>query len=161
MEISSIQRRFVAYLIDVVILLIPTLLLAILLKDFSSISYVLLACVNCSYFTYFISSQTQATPGQLLMDICTINLDNSKISVNLAFDRSISQFFLPLINNMLVILIKTQDFLIPVDVLNILKLFITLLITFWYIVACFSAKRQTFHDMIFNTIVVKKGSIKS
>lgn len=161
METSSIQRRFIAYLIDVVVLLIPTLLLAILLKDFSSISYLLLTCVNCSYFTYFISSQAQATPGQLLMDVCTVNLDNSKISVNLAFDRSISQFFLPLINNMLAILIKIQDSVISIDVLSILKLFITLLITFWYIVACFSSKRQTFHDMIFNTVVVRKSSIKN
>lgn len=155
-EIASIQRRFCAYLIDVAILLIPTLLIIILLKDLPLILHLSYMCTNCSYFTYFISSEAQATPGQQLMNIHTINLDNSKIDMSLAFDRSISQFFLPLLNSIIVVLIEffqEQDAL--VNTLNTLKVIIMLLTLCWYLVTCLSKKKQTFHDMLFDTIVVK------
>ncbi|QKX01946.1 RDD family protein [Wolbachia endosymbiont of Cruorifilaria tuberocauda] len=159
-EIASIQRRFCAYLLDIIILLVPTLLIVLLLKDFPLILYLLYICINCSYFTYFISSATQATPGQKLMNIYTISLDGSKIDLSLAFDKSISQFFLPLLNNVIIILIelfKDQEAL--VNFLNFLEVVIILLTFCWYLVACFSKKKQTCHDMLFGTIVVK-GNMK-
>lgn len=159
-EISSIQRRFCAYLIDIVILLIPTILITVLLRDFSLIFHLSCMCINCSYFTYFISTNAQATPGQKLMDIYIINLNYPKIDINLAFDRSISQFFLPSLNSVIATLTDfsgEQDTL--VNVLNILKVFIMLLTLCWYLVACFSKNRQTFHDMLFDTVVVR-GAVK-
>ncbi|QKX02056.1 RDD family protein [Wolbachia endosymbiont of Dirofilaria (Dirofilaria) immitis] len=159
-EIASIQRRFCAYLLDIAILLVPTLLIVLLLKDFPLILYLLYICMNCGYFTYFISSVAQATPGQQLMNIYTISLDGSRIDLSLAFDKSISQFFLPLLNNVIVILIDffhAQESL--VNALNILEVIIVLLTLCWYLVACFSKNKQTYHDMLFGTIVVK-GTIK-
>ncbi|MDN5248374.1 MAG: RDD family protein [Wolbachia endosymbiont of Tyrophagus putrescentiae] len=152
-EIASIQRRFCAYLIDVIILLIPTLLLTVLLQNFPLGLYLAYMCVSCSYFAYFTSANNQATPGQQLIGIRTINIDNHKISIHLAFDRSISQYFLPLLNKIQVILISLfEDFS---DTFAILQMLITLLTICWYLVACFSKKKQTFHDMLFNTVVVK------
>ncbi|MGL9718034.1 MAG: RDD family protein [Wolbachia sp.] len=159
-EIASIQRRFCAYLIDVVILFIPTLLIVLLLEGFPLILYLSYICVNCGYFTHFISSAAQATPGQQLMNIHTASLDGSKIYLSLAFDRSISQFFLSLLNNIIVILIELfqeQDAL--VNAFDVLRVVIVLLILCWYLVACFSKKKQTYHDMLFGTVVVK-GAIK-
>ncbi|WP_353284649.1 RDD family protein [Wolbachia endosymbiont (group A) of Lasioglossum fulvicorne] len=159
-EIASITRRFCAYLIDVAILLIPTLLIILLLEDSPLILHLSYMCVNCSYFTYFISSKAQATPGQQLLNIYTINLDNSKIDLNLAFDRSTSQFFLPLLNSVAVILTEfLQDQEVLVNVLSALKVMIVLLTLYWYLVACFSKKKQTYHDMLLNTVVIK-GTIK-
>lgn len=159
-EIASIKRRFCAYLIDVAILLIPNLLIILLLKNFPLILYLSYMCVNCSYFTYFISSAAQATPGQQLMNIHTISLDGSKIDLSLAFDRSFSQFFLPLLNNVTAILIKLfQEQEALVSVFNILVVVIQLLFLCWYLVACFPQKKQTCHDMLFGTVVVK-GAIK-
>ncbi|WP_265027256.1 RDD family protein [Wolbachia endosymbiont (group A) of Bombylius major] len=159
-EIASIKRRFCAYLIDVAILLIPTLLIILLLEDSPLILHLSYMCVICSYFTYFISSKAQATPGQQLLNIYTINLDNSKIDLNLAFDRSTSQFFLPLLNSVAVILTEfLQDQEVLVNVLSALKVMIVLLTLYWYLVACFSKKKQTYHDMLFNTVVIK-GTIK-
>ncbi len=159
-EIASITRRFCAYLIDVAILLIPTLLIILLLEDSPLILHLLYMCVNCSYFTYFISSKAQATPGQQLMNMYTINLDNSKIDLNLAFDRSSSQFFLPLLNSVVVVLTEfLRDQEVLVNVLSALKVIIVLLTLCWYLVACFSKKKQTYHDMLFNTVVIK-GTIK-
>jgi uncharacterized RDD family membrane protein YckC len=117
-------------------------------------------CINCSYFTYFISANAQATPGQKLMDIYTISMNYPKIDINLAFDRSISQFFLPSLNSVIAILTDfsvEQDTLI--NVLNILKVSIMLLTLCWYLVACFSKNRQTFHDILFDTVVVR-GAVK-
>ncbi|QOD38851.1 RDD family protein [Candidatus Wolbachia massiliensis] len=159
-EIASIQRRFCAYLIDVAILLIPTLLIILLLESFPLILHLSYMCVNCGYFTYFISSKTQATPGQQLMNIHTINLDNFKIDMSLAFNRSISQFFLPLLNSIIIILgefFQDQDLLIIT--FNMLKVIIVLLTICWYFMAYLSEKRQTYHDMLFGTVVVK-GTIK-
>ncbi|WCR57975.1 RDD family protein [Wolbachia endosymbiont of Ctenocephalides felis wCfeJ] len=160
MEIASIKRRFCAYLIDVAILLIPNLLIILLLKNFPLILHLSYMCVNCSYFTYFISSAAQATPGQQLMNIHTIRLDGSKIDLSLAFDRSISQFFLHLLKNVIIILIGLfQEQNILVNILNMLVVITLLLALCWYLVACFSQKKQTYHDMLFGTIVVK-GAIK-
>ncbi len=159
-EIASIKMRFCAYLVDVAILLIPTLLIILLLEDSPLILHLSYMCVICSYFTYFISSKAQATPGQQLLNIYTINLDNSKIDLNLAFDRSTSQFFLPLLNSVAVILTEfLQDQEVLVNVLSALKVMIVLLTLYWYLVACFSKKKQTYHDMLFNTVVIK-GTIK-
>lgn len=159
-EIASIKRRFCAYLIDMAILSIPTLLIILLLKDFPLILHLSYMYINCSYFTYFISSAAQATPGQRLMNIHTISLDGSKIDLSLAFDRSISQFFLHLLNDIIAILIELfQEQNVLVSTLGVLGAIILLLTFSWYSDACFSEEKQTYHDMIFGTIVVK-GAIK-
>lgn len=153
-EIASVHRRFCAYLIDVAILLIPTLLIVLSLGDFPLILHLSYMCINCGYFTYFISSTAQATPGQQLMNIYTITLDSSKIGLSLAFDRTISQFFLPMLNNSIINFIKLFHTL--VDVLSTLEVIIVMLTFSWYLVACFSQRKQAFHDVLFDTIVVRK-----
>ncbi len=52
-EIASITRRFCAYLIDVAILLIPTLLIILLLEDSPLILHLSYMCVNCSYSSFY------------------------------------------------------------------------------------------------------------
>ncbi|MDR2548420.1 MAG: hypothetical protein LBC34_02915 [Rickettsiales bacterium] len=94
------------------------------------------------------------------MNIHTISLDGSKIDLSLAFDRSISQFFLHLLNDIIAILIELfQEQNVLVSTLGVLGAIILLLTFSWYSDACFSEKKQTYHDMIFGTIVVK-GAIK-
>ncbi|WP_265015312.1 RDD family protein [Wolbachia endosymbiont (group B) of Camptogramma bilineatum] len=153
-EIASVHRRFCAYLIDVAILLIPTLLIVLSLGDFPLILHLSYMCINCGYFTYFISSTAQATPGQQLMNIYTITLDSSKIGLSLAFDRTISQFFLPMLNNSIITFIKL--FQTSVNALSTLEVIIVMLTFSWYLVAYFSQRKQAFHDVLFDTIVVRK-----
>lgn len=153
-DIASVHRRFCAYLIDVAILLIPTLLIVLSLGDFPLILHLSYMCINCGYFTYFISSTAQATPGQQLMNIYTITLDSSKIGLSLAFDRTISQFFLPMLNNSIITFIKL--FQTSVNALSTLEVIIVMLTFSWYLVACFSQRKQAFHDVLFDTIVVRK-----
>lgn len=153
-EIASVHRRFCAYLIDVAILLIPTLLIVLSLGDFPLILQLSYMFINCGYFTYFISSTAQATPGQQLMNIYTITLDSSKIGLSLAFDRTISQFFLPMLNNSIITFIKL--FQTSVNALSTLEVIIVMLTFSWYLVACFFQRKQAFHDVLFDTIVVRK-----
>jgi uncharacterized RDD family membrane protein YckC len=94
------------------------------------------------------------------MNVHTISLDGSKIDLSLAFDRSISQFLLHLLNNIIAILIELfQEQNALVSALIVLGVIMLLLTLCWYLVACFSQKKQTYHDMLFDTIVVK-GAIK-
>ncbi|MBR9983967.1 MAG: RDD family protein [Wolbachia endosymbiont of Homalodisca vitripennis] len=153
-EIASVHRRFCAYLIDVAILLIPTLLIVLSLGDFPLILHLSYMCINCGYFTYFISSTAQATPGQQLMNIYTITLDSSKIGLSLAFDRTISQFFLPMLNNSIITF--TKLFQTSVNALSTLEVIIVMLTFSWYLVACFSQRKQAYHDILFGTVVVRK-----
>ncbi|UWI83262.1 RDD family protein [Wolbachia endosymbiont of Howardula sp.] len=157
MEFASIQTRFCAYLIDTAILLVPTLIIVLLLNHLPLILHLSYICIHCSYFTYFLSSKRQATPGQQLMHIYTVTLNNSKIDIILAFDRSLSQFFLPVLNSATMTLI---DYLshtnVLVSILNILKVIIILLTLIWYLITCLSNKKQALHDIIFDTFVIKK-----
>lgn len=153
-EIASVHRRFCAYLIDVAILLIPTLLIVLSLGDFPLILHLSYMCINCGYFTYFISSTAQATPGQQLMNIYTITLDSSKIGLSLAFDRTISQFFLPMLNNSIITF--TKLFQTSVNALSTLEVIIVMFTFSWYLVACFSQRKQAYHDILFGTVVVRK-----
>ncbi|MDG7056494.1 MAG: RDD family protein [Wolbachia endosymbiont of Meromenopon meropis] len=158
LEIASIKRRFCAYLVDVAILLVPNLLVILLLKNFPLVLYLSYMFINCTYFTYFISSTAHATPGQQLMNIRTTSLDGSEIDLCLAFDRSISQFFLPLLNNIVSVLIELfQEEEVLVSIFNVLIAVTQLLFFCWYLAACFSQKKQTYHDILFGTVVIKES----
>ncbi len=164
MEISSIHRRLCAYIIDSMIIISLLSPLYVIINIFSDkyqlfIVYLFYIFTHCSYFTYFISSNAQATPGQKLMNIYTINLDHSKIDLNLAFDRTISQYFLPTLHHITLALIKSLE----TDIFNgnmlIIIIYMLYLSTFllnflWHLMACFSKRKQTFHDMLFKTVVV-------
>ncbi|MCV3769889.1 MAG: RDD family protein, partial [Wolbachia pipientis] len=58
-----------------------------MMSKFSKNISIIYICINCSYFTYFISSSAQATSGQQLVNIHTMSLDGAKIGLNLAFDK--------------------------------------------------------------------------
>ncbi|MFV1010859.1 RDD family protein, partial [Wolbachia endosymbiont of Nasonia vitripennis] len=76
------------------------------------------------------------------------------LHLSLAFDRTISQFFLPMLNNSIITFIKL--FQTSVNALSTLEVIIVMLTFSWYLVACFSQRKQAFHDVLFDTIVVRK-----
>ncbi len=163
MKIASIHRRLFAYVIDSIILQFLFSPLYVTINIFLDehsllVGHLFYVFTHCSYFTYFLSSNAQATPGQKLMNIYTINLDHYKIDLNLAFDRTISQHFIPILHHMTLVLIKslkTDTFngnaLIILYILYISTLSLDVL---WDLMACFSKRKQTFHDILFNTTVV-------
>ncbi|XGA08305.1 MAG: RDD family protein [Wolbachia endosymbiont of Xenopsylla cheopis] len=153
-EVATIPRRFAAYLIDIAILLFPSCILFIVLEKFPVILNVMHMSLNCLYYTYFISSASQATIGQQIMNIYVASLDNTKIKVELALDRSLSQCFLPLIVMMLYKLSEIVENHTILHFLSILEVMILMLSTAWYLTAIFSNKKQTMHDILFKTVVV-------
>ncbi|WP_339045547.1 RDD family protein [Candidatus Mesenet endosymbiont of Agriotes lineatus] len=158
-EVATIQRRFAAYLIDTAILLFPSCILLIVFEKFPVIFNVIHMSLNCLYYTYFISSANQATVGQQIMNIYVANLDKTKIKVELALDRSLSQCFLPLIVMILYKLSNIVESHTILHFLSILEVMILMLNTAWYLAAVFSSNKQTVHDILFKTIVVVKTKI--
>ncbi len=154
LNIATIQRRFAAYLIDVAILLFPSCIIFILFTKFPIVLNIMHMLLNCLYDTYFISSTSQATIGQQLMNIYVVSFDKTKIEVTLALDRSLSQCFLPLVT---MILYKLSNIIQEHTVLyflSILEIMVLMLSAIWYLTAVFSNKKQTVHDMLFKTVVV-------
>lgn len=159
-EIAKVQKRFIAYLIDTVILLFPACVLFILFVKFPVLLNVMHILLNCLYYTYFISSTDQATIGQQIMSIHVASLDNTKIGATLAFDRSLSQCLLPLIMMMLYKLSHIVESNVVLHFLSsTLGVIMLMLNTAWYLTAIFSDKKQTVHDILFKTIVVSGRKI--
>ncbi|OEY86530.1 hypothetical protein BIY23_03685 [Wolbachia pipientis] len=149
-------------LVLILVLLIPGLSVEHLPGYLHLLGNLLSIFTQCSYFTYFLSSDTQATPGQRLLNICTVKVDKQKIDLCLAFDRTISQFFFPALIYIPMTFFKERNMLIDNMLLIAIYIILGLLILLnllWYLIACFSEKKQTFHDILFNTVVVvTKGS---
>lgn len=78
------------------------------------------------YKPFFESSRLQATPGKALLGLCIVNGSDDRITFKQAFIRYIASF-------------------ISSAVLGI-----------GYIMAAFTERKQTLHDMIANTYVIKK-----
>lgn len=153
-KIAKVQRRFAAYLIDTAILLFPTCILFIIFERFPIILNTMHMLLNCLYYTYFISSADQATVGQQIMNIHVASLNNTKIDAALALDRGLSQCLLPLI---MMILYKLSGIVESHTVLHFLSMLEVIMLTLgtaWYLIAIFSNKKQTVHDILFKTVVV-------
>lgn len=144
---AGFWRRFLAVLIDSVILVIAGIFIGLFIGFFIGIigatsgmdmmsiqmlaglvGYVAGLTLNWLYFTIFESSKLKATVGKLALGIVVTDLAGNKISFARANGRYWSKFISAL----------------------------TLLIG--YIMAGFTEKKQALHDMIASTLVSKKGA---
>ncbi|MDQ2086601.1 RDD family protein [Herbivorax sp. ANBcel31] len=119
---SGFWIRFIASIIDSVILVIPNLFLIIL--DFHIACFIL----NWLYFSLYESSSHQGTIGKRILKIKVVDINGKKISFLKATARYLCKF------------ISAAIFLAG------------------YIMAAFTRKKQSFHDMITDTVVIKKNS---
>lgn len=110
--------------------LAPTLVFLII--DFGDVVFAIAAVVFVvlyfGYSTYLNSSSWQATPGKLAMGVKVTDLEGKRIS----FLRSVGRFFAMFFSN------------------------VTLGIG--YVIAAFTDKRQTLHDIVAGTLVVRKDA---
>ena len=132
--------RFAAYFVDVVVMLIPTLLIAFLLRSTlptdneSQESFVRLIddFINLMtwwvYTSAFLSSSWQATPGKRICGLKVIDYNGGRIS----FGQATGRYFAGL--------------------LNIFTIFVGYLMIAW------TERRQGLHDLIAGTLVVKTAS---
>ncbi|KJV69133.1 RDD family protein [Candidatus Neoehrlichia procyonis] len=153
--LATIPQRIFANVIDSTILLIFIFPFSLISLDLPCIFLLYSITVNCSYYTYFLSSSTQATLGQKLLNIHTAKCNNNKIDTQTAFDRTLSEFLCPIIIMILtqIVNIAHKSSFIVITAL-FAQIVILVMYVYWYSIAIFSQKRQTFHDILFDTIVV-------
>jgi uncharacterized RDD family membrane protein YckC len=133
MEYSGFWRRFVAYVIDNILLSVIFWLLALVLGGIAGDggvigAYILGAIGWLVYYAAMESSTSQATVGKIALGIQVTDLEGNRISFGKALGR------------------------------NLAKILSALILYIGFIMAAFTAKKQALHDMIAGTLVVKKGS---
>ena len=124
-------RRVAAAFLDLVaVMLAATVILlpAFFNEALQVVVAVVFVVFNFGYFTYPNSSSWQATPGKLAMGVKVTDLEGKRIS----FLRSVGRLFAMFFSN------------------------VTLGIG--YVIAAFTDKRQTLHDIVAGTLVVRKDA---
>ena len=133
MEYSGFWRRFVAYVIDNILLSVIFWLLVVVLGGIAGDggvigAYTLAAIVWLGYYAAMESSSHQATVGKIALGIQVTDLQGNRVSFGRALGR------------------------------NLAKILSALILYIGFIMAAFTAKKQALQDMIAGTLVVKKGS---
>ena len=133
MEYSGFWRRFVAYVIDNILLSVVFWLLVLVLGGIGGDggvfgAYTLAAIGWLLYYAAMESSSNQATVGKMALGIKVTDLEGNRISFGRALGRNLAK------------------------IISVLTFYIG------YIMAAFTAKKQALQDMIAGTLVVKKGS---
>ena len=134
MVYASFWKRFLAYVIDFLVLLLPSTLLFLVISFFAPFlsgnflfMMLIFAAIYWVYFFLFESSQKQATPGKLALGIKVVNADGEKPSrEQIALRSAIKALFAPS----------------PVWIL--------------FVVCAFTKNKQNIHDIAGKTYVVYK-----
>ena len=82
--------RFVAYIIDAIILAIPNFAIGMVVSI--PVSNILSLVISGGYFIYFFSSEMMATPGKMAMGLIVTDGDGNRISAGTAATRWIGYF---------------------------------------------------------------------
>lgn len=127
MNYAGFWRRFAAFVIDWLIMLIPGFFLKFVFLG-APISFALSVILGFLYKPFFESSILSATPGKALMDICV----QTEAGNQLSFKQACIRFFSSYLSGFIFFI--------------------------GFLMQPFTAKRQTLHDMIAETVVVKKES---
>ena len=133
MEYAGFWRRFVAYIIDNILISVVFWLVALVLGAIAGDGGVIVAYIlgTIGVFVYFAameSSTSQATIGKIALGIQVTDLQGNRISFGKALGR------------------------------NLAKILSALILYIGFIMAAFTARKQALHDMIAGTLVVKKGA---
>ena len=138
-------ERFFAYLIDTLILLAIKLLLMRALGE-GGLFVITAFTLEAAYFTYFLSSTWNATPGQRLLSIATVRSNGRGLNLREALERFFA-YILPLLP-------LYTSVLSP----QLAAALATGLIIFWFAPILFTDARAGLHDQLCDTRVVQRTS---
>lgn len=129
---AGFWRRAAAYLVDSMVLLVPTLVVNGVLLQYLAGTQLLILVVDTilslAYFTVMHASGKQATIGKQLYDIRVANLDGSRLSLAASALRSVA------------------------------NLAIVIALGLGWISAALSKRRQSFADFLVGTVVVREDA---
>jgi uncharacterized RDD family membrane protein YckC len=139
--------RLVAWLIDIAIWLVVGIILILILGR--SLGTVFALIFLAGYYTYFESSEKQATLGKQAMGIKVVNKDGGRISWSSALGRALIKM-LPMYSTFVLAWFGTMIFMISLVIDY--GIFLTIPI---------SSRKQAVYDMIMDTYVVKGRQVKN
>ena len=119
---ASFINRLIAFIIDGVILFAVYMLITLIFRDW--IANILSNLAAIAYFSYFESSERQATIGKALMKIRVTDQEGNRIKTSKAVVRTLGKY------------VSSMIFFIG------------------YLIALFTEKKQALHDLIADTLVV-------
>lgn len=129
---AGFWRRFCASFLDALVMAIPTIVASSLFGTFGSFGFIFGVgtglILGFLYKPFFESSVLSATPGKALMGIVVLTEAGDRISFKTAMIRFFSTY------------------------ISALALYIG------YLIQPFTSRRQTLHDMISETVVIRKQS---
>lgn len=165
MKPASIFKRFIAHVIDRIILLTSSMFLTILMavplvivdavKLTKIIYFLIFIVLAVLYYAFFESSRSQATPGKRLLKLYVSGMGNQKLSTDRAFCRLCLQQ-LPVIFTCLFAMIAVEY--TSQDNYGLIGLIIWIAITLWYIPIFFTKDKKTVYDMLSSSRVNAKQS---
>lgn len=125
---AGFWRRFIASVIDGIILFLISIPVGMIVGKDLILNISSSAVVYIIYSSVFLNSDLMGTPGKAIMGMCVVNEnDQTKISFKSALIRVLAGY--------------VSSFFLCLG----------------YLIQPFTAKRQTLHDMIAGTVVIKKN----
>ena len=123
--------RLLAYIIDVLVLLIPNIIIALIFPTdgaLAALNYLLTFLIQAAYFISMESSNRQATVGKLALGMKVTDLEGKQLTPGRAAARYFS------------------------------KIISSLILGIGYLFCLWTEKKQNLHDIIAKTLVVKKAN---
>lgn len=143
-------ERFLAYLLDMLFILVPVRLAAELFISTGTngepivapVFFVVMFLINAAYYTYFTASRWQATPGKRLLGMYVIRTDHQRLGLSNALERFLA-FTLPFM--------PVYVSFIPSDVAKMLAM---MLVIYWFLPILYTPQRVGVHDRLCRTRVL-------
>ncbi|MCU7611695.1 RDD family protein [Anaplasma capra] len=156
LALASTPKRLLAGIIDLAIVSLPTYAASFVTRDSSWMLFLIFLGLTCCYYTYMPTSV-----GQKIMRIRTVMRDGTGIKSGVIFNRTVSQFLCPTLAIILMQSLNIVDEGVAIlSAIFLLQAAVLLLWSYWYAIALFSKRRQTFHDVIYNTVVLDEKAKK-
>jgi uncharacterized RDD family membrane protein YckC len=143
-------ERFLAYLLDMLFILIPVRLVAALFvgtdnsgePTIEPVFFLVMFLINAAYYTGFTASRWQATPGKRLLGMYVIRTDHQRLSLSSALERFLA-FTLPFMP-------VYVSFIPPAPA----KMLTMILVMYWFLPILYTQERVGIHDRLCRTRVL-------
>ncbi|MFV9839150.1 MAG: RDD family protein [Aaplasma endosymbiont of Hyalomma asiaticum] len=155
--VASIFRRVLASVIDLGIASVAFLPVVVIFPGNDLILFLSFMTITCFYYHFSVKWQGSSV-GQRLMGLLVVTNCGNSINTRIMLDRTVFQFLCPSVGISLMQIVSIADLgNISLAVVLLLQVCLTIFWGYWYTAAIFSPMKQTFHDLLCNTIVVVKS----
>ena len=132
---AGLKMRFLAYSIDFIILIAINVFVDICIygrydSHFNILILLIMMVLEIVYYTFFVASKRQATPGKMLLGLKFVDESGRRLTLSKALSRAVLKVI--------------SEFLLILGIG-----------LFAFITVAFTKKKQTLYDIILHTYVIK------